>query len=65
MPAPLYLSRLDPAKNIPNFQMLFLNVLSKRPDLDRLRYVDLRWDDEIPVGEPQETAPPVGQEGKK
>jgi len=65
MPAPLYLSRLDPTKNIPNFQMLFLNVLSKRADLDRLRYVDLRWDDEIPVGEPQETAPPVGKEGKK
>jgi len=65
MPAPIYLSRLDPTKNIPNFQMLYLNVLSKREDLDRLRYVDLRWDDEIPVGEPQEEAPPTGKEGRK
>jgi len=65
MSAPLYLSRLDPTKNIPNFQMLYLNVLSKRADLSRLRYVDLRWDDEIPVGEPQESAPPTGKEGNK
>jgi len=65
MAAPIYLSRLDPTKNVPNFQMLYLNVLSKRPDRDRLRYVDLRWDDEIPVGEPQETAPPMGKEGRK
>jgi len=56
--APIYLSRVDATKNIPNFQMLFLNELSKRTDLARLRYVDLRWDDEIAVGEPQDTAAP-------
>jgi cell division septal protein FtsQ len=56
--APIYLSRLDATKNIPNFQMLFLDKLSKRPDVAQLRYVDLRWDDEIAVGEPQDNQPP-------
>ena len=59
--APIYLSRLEPTKNIPNFQMLYLNELSKRPDLAAVRYVDLRWDDEIAVGEPQDTQPPKVQ----
>jgi cell division septal protein FtsQ len=56
--APIYLSRIDATKNIPNFQMLFLNELSKRQDLATLRYVDLRWEDEIAVGEPLSTQPP-------
>jgi len=56
--APIYLSRLEPTKNIPNFQMLFLNELSKRPDAGSLRYIDLRWDDEIAVGEPSDSTPP-------
>ena len=56
--APIYLSRQDATKNIPNFQMLFLNELSKRPDLAALRYVDLRWEDEIAVGEPAAGMPP-------
>ncbi len=56
--APIYLSRQDATKNIPNFQMLFLNELSKRPDIAQLRYVDLRWDEEIAVGEPLATQPP-------
>jgi cell division septal protein FtsQ len=59
--APIYLSRMEPTKNIPNFQMLYLNELSKRPDLASLRYIDLRWDDEIAVGEPEETQPPRAQ----
>jgi cell division septal protein FtsQ len=59
--APIYLSREDATKNIPNFQMLFLNELSKRPDLAKLRYVDLRWDDEIAVGEPLAEQPPRTQ----
>jgi hypothetical protein len=41
--------------------MLFLNELSKRPDIARLRYVDLRWDEEIAVGEPVATQPPRTQ----
>ena len=59
--APIYLSRQDATKNIPNFQMLFLSELSKRPDLAQLRYVDLRWDDEIAVGEPLTSQPPRTQ----
>jgi len=50
--APIYLSKKDATKNIPNFQMLFLNELSKRSDIAQLRYIDLRWDEEIAVGEP-------------
>lgn len=57
--APIYLSQTDIQKNIPNFQGLFLDQLAKSPNLSKLRYVDLRWDDEIAVGEPQETAPPA------
>jgi len=56
--APIYLSKADPAKNIPNFQGLFLDRLSKSPTLARLRYVDLRWDDEVAVGEPADAAAP-------
>lgn len=57
--APVYLSKVDIQKNIPNFQGLYLDQLAKSPNLSKLRYVDLRWDDEIAVGEPQETAPPA------
>jgi hypothetical protein len=59
LPAPIYLSRQDVTKNVPNFQGLFLDRLSQRPDLARLRYIDLRWDDEVAVGEPEEAPVPV------
>ena len=59
LPAPIYLSRQDVTKNVPNFQGLFLDRLSQRPDLDRLRYIDLRWDDEVAVGEPEEAPAPA------
>lgn len=59
LPAPIYLSRQDVTKNVPNFQGLFLDRLSQRPDLTRLRYIDLRWDDEVAVGEPEEASTPV------
>jgi cell division septal protein FtsQ len=49
--APLYLSRVDPAKNIPNFQGLYLDRYANSPDLAKVRYFDLRWDDEVAVGE--------------
>ncbi len=65
VPAPIYLSRYDATQNIPNFQMLFLNELSKRPDLDKIRYFDLRWEQEVAVGEPVVNAPPVGKDGSK
>lgn len=63
LPVPLYLSRFDATQNIPNFQMLFLNELSKRPDLDQIRYFDLRWENEVAVGEPQADTPPLGKNG--
>ena len=62
LPAPIYLSRYDATQNIPNFQMLFLNELSKRPDLDKIRYFDLRWEQEVAVGEPLQSAPPTGKD---
>ena len=61
--APLFLSRFDATLNVPNFQMLFLNELSKRPDLGQVRYFDLRWENEVAVGEPQTDAPPLGRSG--
>jgi hypothetical protein len=65
LPAPIYLSRQDATQNIPNFQMLYLNELSKRPDLDKIRYFDLRWEQEVAVGEPVENKPPTGKDGSK
>lgn len=59
LPAPIYLSRQDVTKNVPNFQGLFVDRLSQRPDLARLRYIDLRWDDEVAVGEPEEAPAPA------
>ena len=57
--APIYLSRQDVTKNVPNFQGLFVDRLSQRPDLARLRYIDLRWDDEVAVGEPEDAPAPA------
>lgn len=59
LPAPIWLSRTDPTKNIPNFQGLFLDQFSKRPDLSQIRYFDLRWDDEIAVGNPDPAQAPT------
>jgi len=56
--APIYLCREDATKNIPNFQMLFLDNLSKRPDVAQLRYIDLRWEGQVAVGEPLDSQPP-------
>jgi hypothetical protein len=59
LPAPIYLSRQDVTKNVPNFQGLFVDRLSQRPDLARLRYIDLRWDEEVAVGEPEDDPAPA------
>ncbi|HEX4844872.1 MAG TPA: hypothetical protein VFV26_01560, partial [Geothrix sp.] len=59
LPAPIYLSRQDVTKNVPNFQGLFVDRLSQRPDLARLRYIDLRWDEEVAVGEPEDAPVPA------
>lgn len=57
--APLYLSRRNPANNVPNFQAIFVDELMKRPDLAKIPYVDLRWgdDDYVAVG-PTDSGPP-------
>ncbi len=57
--APLYLSRHDVTKNIANFQVLLLDHLQKSPDLAKLQYVDLRWDDQIAVKSAGEEQPPA------
>lgn len=49
--APIYLSKYDPVKNVPNFQGLFLDRYANHPELQQVRYFDLRWDDEVAVGE--------------
>jgi len=59
LPAPIFLSRQDVTKNVPNFQGLFVDRLSQRPDLARLRYIDLRWDEEVAVGEPEDAPAPA------
>jgi cell division septal protein FtsQ len=48
--APIYLPKEDPAKNIPNFQALFLEKFINDPSLNGISYFDLRWDGRIPVG---------------
>lgn len=46
--APIYLSRQDASKNVPNFQAIYVDELLKSPDFAKIPYVDLRWgsDDE-------------------
>jgi hypothetical protein len=56
--ASIFLSKDDPAKNIPNFQALFIMYINN-PDLNNMRYFDLRWDTGIAVGLPENTAPQV------
>ena len=42
--APIYLSRQDPTRNIPNFQAIFLEQFSDPAVRARARYFDLRWE---------------------
>ena len=59
--APIYISKNEPAKNIPSFQALFLQLYANKPDLSDVRYFDLRWDNQISVGELPEHAMPQVQ----
>ncbi len=56
--APILLSRVDPVRNVPNFQAVFLSEYSKPEEREKVRYFDLRWDGEVAVGLPDVTAPP-------
>ncbi|MCL1893088.1 MAG: FtsQ-type POTRA domain-containing protein [Holophagaceae bacterium] len=51
VPPPIYLSKLEPAKNIPSFQALFLQMYVNRPDLSNVHYFDLRWENKAAVRE--------------
>lgn len=62
LPAPIYLSRQDPVKNIPDFQATFLERYANNPDLTRVRYFDLRWDGDVVVND-QEIALPAKASG--
>lgn len=59
--APIFLSRRDPSKNIPNFQALFLERYANSPDLARVRYFDLRWENQVAAGDLQDDQPPKVQ----
>ena len=56
--APIFLSRQDPAKNIPDFQAIYLERYAKSPDLERVRYFDLRWDGDVVAGDLETVLPP-------
>jgi hypothetical protein len=56
--APIYLAKDEPAKNIPSFQALFLQLYAEKVDLKDVRYFDLAWDNQIAVGELPEDATP-------
>jgi len=59
--SPIYLAKEDPAKNIPSFQAIFLQLYAKKSDLNDLRHFDLRWDNQIAVGELPENAAPQAE----
>lgn len=63
--APIYLSRHDPAKNIPDFQAIYLDRYAKGEELARVRYFDLRWDGDVVAGDLEETVPPKAQSDKR
>jgi cell division septal protein FtsQ len=49
--APIYLPMDEPAKNIPSFQALFLQIFAGKPEIKNVQYFDLRWDNNIKVGQ--------------
>jgi len=63
--APIYLSKKDPAKNIPDFQAIYLERYAKTPDLTRVRYFDLRWDGDVVAGDLETELPPKAAGGKQ
>ncbi len=58
--APLRLSKVDPGRNVANFQAVFLTDYANTPRLQGVRYFDLRWEGEVVVGEAETQAPPTG-----
>jgi hypothetical protein len=62
--APIFLSREDPARNVPNFQALYLSKLAGEAKASAPRYFDLRWDVEggyVAVGDLPLDRPPASK----
>lgn len=62
--APLLLSRVDPARNVPNFQALYLSRFAGDPKAAQPRYFDLRWEVEggyVAVGDQPLDRPPASR----
>lgn len=62
--APIFLSREDPARNVPNFQALYLTRFTGEPRPAAPRYFDLRWEVEggyVAVGDLPQDRPPVAR----
>lgn len=49
--APLRLCKVDPGRNVANFQAVFLTDFANTERLQSVRYFDLRWEGEVVVGE--------------
>lgn len=58
--APILLSKVDPARNVANFQAVFLTDFANTERLQGVRYFDLRWEGELAVGEGEANATPKG-----
>jgi len=58
---PIYLAKEKPDKNIPSFQAIFLELFANKSELKDVRYFDLRWDNQIPVGQLPENAAPQAE----
>lgn len=62
--APILLSREDPARNVPNFQALYLSRFAGDPKATVPRYFDLRWEVEggyVAVGDLPLDRPPASK----
>lgn len=62
--APIFLAREDPARNVPNFQALYLSRFAGDPKAAAPRYFDLRWEVEggyVAVGDLPVDRPPASK----
>lgn len=58
LPAPIYLSRQEPTKNIPDFQAIFLERYATADTATKVRYFDLRWDGNVVAADLEESLDP-------
>lgn len=63
--APIYLSKNEPTKNIPDFQAIYLERYAKSEAASKVRYFDLRWDGDVVAADLEsDTVPKAIGEGK-